>query len=204
MHYTSVVPENEITVIFPLHAVHVLFLGGVGEQLFNQLGTFSLGHSLERLLFGRHKFLGSRGSVFEMMYVIGDIKVLSATGMRLHDIVSAKRIIVRINIFQPWTIIGCSLSARMHYAVGANVLGLEDCIPQVFRKLLECCPRVCKVGVPSVALGREAVRTKKTKSGSSRVEARVNMENTIALHIIKQKPSSADLKTAMYGLTSPM
>src|SRR4051812_22879312 len=106
--------------------------------------------------------------------------------MCLHNAVTTKWIVIWIDILQPWTIFRGSLFARMHYAVGANVVILEEVILEIFGEILESCLGVCKIGITSVPFGRKFMRIEKTKACSPRIEARVDMENTVALDRVRK------------------
>jgi hypothetical protein len=152
VHHTGIVPHDQIPLVLPLDADHVLVLRSVREQSLDELGAFGLRHPLVRLLLGRHKVRRPRCFVLQMVHVVRDVEVLAPAGpVGLQNLVSAKGVFLGVDVSEPFTVLGRGLFARVHKAVCPNVVVLLELSAQVCRKLVVSGAGVGKVGVAASA-----------------------------------------------------
>lgn len=163
VHHACVVPEDQVAVVLPLHAEHVLGLRGVPVQLLEQL---------LRLL---------RVQSLDVVHVRRDVQVHPVGGLvALYQVVSAHRVVFRVDVGEG---LGRGLLAGVPEGVRGDVVALEELLLQVLGQFFERRAGVGVFGVAACALGWQFVRAEEGVSCPAGVEAGVDVEELVALYI---------------------
>jgi len=182
VHDGRVIPRHEVARVLPFDTEDVFLLSCMRQELFDEICRRWLGNALERSVFcGRECWrLGS--CVLKVVHVIGNVQI-PPTGrfMYLQNAVAAERVSLGINIFEPGAIFWRGLLARVHYAVGADVVVCLKVGEEGGWELSIGGTGIGEVGVSAVAWGREFVGAEEGVPCSAGVEGGVDMEDAVPL-----------------------
>lgn len=167
MHDAGVIPNHQIPWLLPLDTTHILILRRMRQQVLNQLRAFLLIHSISI-------------TVLQMMQMIRNIQIPPpAPLMHLHNPMSAKRILFHIDVFHVRTS-RHSLHPTMPQTMRTDIILLQQRLLHLPIELLKRGPCIRKLRIAPRPRRRQLMRSEQRKPRAPRVEAAVDVEQSVA------------------------